>query len=271
MNAIEQLHTAVRRYCMEQYMQWSLAYSELLAAGKDREGNRYTDEALATFPRYNVLNAVLTEIERYRPQDFSNFNEARDFFKLVAGSAQSIFTERPIGPIDTSAMNDERLRLVEFIDCQSPQTVQTVEPLFYRRVLSKPEEDSIRNQVKDRWGISHWYWYPLSEAKPPDVEAFQDKYFENEVGRERIISILASGNVNYVFEIGEGDASYEIELSVLEPCYNGLEAFWFDSSLSWTLYASHESSITIGGWLLDEVKAIWPNWKNRIWTSPFFE
>jgi hypothetical protein len=252
-------------------MRWSLAYAELMTARKDREGNQYSNEALETFPRYNVLNAVLMEVERYRPEDFADFYEAKEFFKLAATSAQSLFTEKPIGPIDALAMNDERKQLAEFIDHQTLQTVETVEPLFYRRVLSKSEEDSFINKLKDHWAISRWYWYPLSEVKPTDVEAFQDKYFENEVGTEQIISLLAKGKVTNVFEIGENEVSYEIELSILEPQYCGVESYWFDSSLSWLLYASHESSITIGGWLLDEVKAIWPNWQNRIWTSPFFD
>ncbi|MCD6052439.1 MAG: hypothetical protein K0Q55_3857, partial [Verrucomicrobia bacterium] len=40
----------------------------------------------------------------------------------------------------------------------------------------------------------------------------------------------------------------------------------------WIIYASHESSVTIGGeWLLPAIKSAWPNWQNRIWTTPFFE
>lgn len=143
MNAIEKLHTAIRRYCIEEYKRWSLAYGELIAAREDRDGNRYTEQALATFPRYNVLNAILHEIERYRPEEFSNFDEAKEFFKLAVSSAQSVFTEKPIGPIDAAAIDDERNQLSKFIELQSQQTVEMVESLFYRRVLSKSEEDHL--------------------------------------------------------------------------------------------------------------------------------
>lgn len=65
-NSIENLHTAIRRYCMDRYSHWTGKYAELSSAGKGRAGSGYTDEALYTFPRYNVLNAILFEIERYR-------------------------------------------------------------------------------------------------------------------------------------------------------------------------------------------------------------
>ena len=41
-------------------------------------------------------------------------------------------------------------------------------------------------------------------------------------------------------------------------------------NLVWIIYASHESSVTVGGWLLEEMQAIWPSWQERTWTSPFF-
>ena len=61
-----------------------------------------------------------------------------------------------------------------------------------------------------------------------------------------------------------------MELADFSPYYNGAEGYWCSQDMDWIVYASHESSITIGGWLLDEVERVWPNWKERIWTTPFF-
>jgi hypothetical protein len=62
-----------------------------------------------------------------------------------------------------------------------------------------------------------------------------------------------------------------MEISAFEPYYNGAEGFWCNNNFDWVIYASHESSITVGGWLLAEIKNVWPNWKERVWTTPFFE
>jgi len=84
---------------MERYSYWTKKYGELASTGKDRSGSEYTEEALCTFPRYNVLEAILVEVERHRPSDFTSLNEAKRAFKDVAANAQSIFTQPPIGRI----------------------------------------------------------------------------------------------------------------------------------------------------------------------------
>ena len=111
----------------------------------------------------------------------------------------------------------------------------------------------------------------MTVDKPSDVEAFQDSYFDSEVGAERLQAILRERNVKNVYEIREDGVSYEMELSVFEPYYSGAEGFWCDENFDWIIYASHESSITVGGWLLPEIKKVWTNWQDRIWTTPFFD
>jgi hypothetical protein len=82
---------------------------------------------------------------------------------------------------------------------------------------------------------------------------------------------MASHGIGNVWELRESGMGYEIELSLLKPFYNLNEGYWSSNSMDWIIYVSHESSITVGGWLLEELEAIWPNWKSRIWTSPFYE
>ncbi len=45
------------------------------------------------------------------------------------------------------------------------------------------------------------------------------------------------------------------------------ELWWTDKDATFVIYASHESSITLGGWILDEVTAAWPLWANRVYTG----
>ena len=270
-NSIENLHNAIRRYCMDRYLYWTEKYAELSAAGKGRAGSGYTDEALYTFPRYNVLNAILFEVERYRPEEFGTFDEAKSFLRVVTAEAEDIFTQPPKSNLEQKAMGEERETLLRFLDELTEDNLSTVEPLFYRRVLSAGESDSIWQKLRSRWDMADGYWYPLAIQKPKDVEAFQDVYFEKEVGRMKLQAILRSRGVETVWEMREDGKNYELELSAFEPYYSGAEGFWCDSTFDWIIYASHESSVTIGGWLLHEIQQVWANWKDRIWTTPFFD
>ncbi|HEX8564624.1 MAG TPA: hypothetical protein VF648_03075 [Pyrinomonadaceae bacterium] len=267
---INNLHTAIRRYCIDHYSYWMEKYSELAATGKNRSGNGYTDEALSMFPRYMLLNSILVEIERYRPEEFDTVDEAKRFFHIVVAETQSESTQPHERSIERKAIDEERDAICKFIGGLTNEDLARVEPLFYRRVLSDEESNFIWERLRSRWEITEHYWYPLTLHKRDDIEAFQDTYFEKEFGSKKLQKILRNRGVEKVFEIREYGASYELELSVFEPYYNGAEGYWCDSKNDWIIYASHESSITIGGWLLSEVQALWSNWKERVWTTPFF-
>jgi hypothetical protein len=165
MTPVEQLHTAVRRYCFDRVSMWYKAYGELPSAGKDRDGAKYTDEALGIFPRYNVLNAIVEEVERFRPYELGDISEAKEFLNLAILTAQSVFTQKPIGTIDGDAINDERERLASFIQTRDAESLVTVLPLFYRRVLSGLEISAVRQRLEDKWQVDKGYWYPLSAKK----------------------------------------------------------------------------------------------------------
>jgi len=268
---IQKLHTSIRRYCMNRYSYWTKRYGELVSAGKDRAGYEYTEEALCTFPRYNVLNAMLVEIERQRPENFTSLNEAKCVFREIAASAQNVFTQPPHGSVERQVMNEEREALDKFIAQLTENDLLAVERLFYRRVLETEETEAIWGLLKTAWGITGGYWYPLAHRQRDDIEAFQDAYFEKEVGTEKLQTIFRDRGAETLLEMREDGINYELELSVFEPYYNGSEGYWCDGTFDWIIYASHESSITIGGWILPEIKKVWSNWKERIWTTPFFD
>jgi hypothetical protein len=248
MNEVESLHTAIRRYCMDRYSYWTEKYGEIASKRKDSAGHGYTQEALCTFPRYNVLNAILVEIERHRPEDFTILNEAKDTFSAAARNAQTIFTQPPNGDLEQKVMHEEREALCEFISRLSERDLTRIEPLFYRRVLSAAESNIIWGRLKTIWRITEGYWYPLAERERDDIEAFQDAYLAKEVGVEKLHSIFRERGVERVWEMREDGINYELELAAFEPIYNGNEGYWCDETFDWIIYASHESSITIGGW-----------------------
>jgi hypothetical protein len=198
-------------------------------------------------------------------------DEAKKIFLLAANTAEGNAAGPDQGRIEKNAKQDERESLVGYISQLSDEDLAKVGPLFFRRVLSSEESSSLWTKVSDQWEIKEHYWYPLTTQTLSDVEAFQDRYFESEVGSDKIRKILERHGIENVFEFGEFGIYYELEVSMIEIAYGAGENFWFDSSFEWIVYASHESSITIGGWLLEEVKAVWPHWSGRVWTTPFFD
>lgn len=270
-NLIKGLHDQIRRYCIDNHLLWSKKYGELARGGRERIGNGYTKEALDIFPRYVLLEKVLIEIERYVPEDFSTLDEAKHIFRSIVVDARNGSLKANENEIESRAICDELSAVYKLIDDTSEKELLLVEPLFYRRVLSEKESDLIWQNPSSRWGISDQYWYPLSMDRPDNTEAFQDSHFEKEVGPVTIRNILVSHGINNIYEFREFGANYHLELSVFEPYYNGAEGYWCDETYSWVFYASHESSITVSGWVLQEIQAAWPNWKDRVWTTPFFE
>jgi hypothetical protein len=145
------------------------------------------------------------------------------------------------------------------------------------REVDTSERDTLLLRLKDEWRVGPaQFWFPIAisgdENRPAHTEAFQALAFEEELTTETFRKILFDHQVEKAFELRESDDICEIELSQLYPIYTGLEGMWFTSQLDWLVYASHESSVTVGGkWLLPAVKAAWPNWEKRIYTTPFYE
>src|SRR5262249_25888129 len=120
---------------------------------------------------------------------------------------------------------EERDALLRYIGQLSASALAFVEPLFYRRVLSPSESKAIWSKLESAWNIEGEYWYPLTDHAVKDVEAFQNPYFEKEVGFEQVRAMLHRQNVDKVLELREYGPEYEIELSAFEPAYNGAEGY----------------------------------------------
>jgi len=268
---IEKLHSAARQYCEERHTFWMDEYSKICKAGRARVGRSYTKEALSVFPRYNVLSAILEEIERFVPEDFSDLNEARSLIAESGRTAKSSFTEPPHGKTEKQVMDEERASFIRYISEISEKSLESIQSLPFRKVLSAKESTEKWNLIKDAWEVPKGCWYPLTDKKPSNMEAFQDEYFERNISNDTLISFFKNRGITRFWELREYGAEYEMAIEIFEPYYNGAEGFWTSSSLDWIMYCSHESSVSIGGWLLDAVKQNWPDWEKYLWTTPFFK
>jgi hypothetical protein len=259
------LHNAARRYCIERHAHWWEVYAKQRGAASS--GN-YSEDDLKTFPRYNVLDAILKEIERIDPRRLTSLSEARGLLTLAGQTAETIFTKPPYLPLVEATMEEERLLFAEFIRNVSESEMEKTAQVFFRRVLTAHESSFVRAELKRRWNVTGGYWYPLSDHRPLETEAFDAVAFDQDFPIEELRCELAGRGVNRVFELQEiGGVDYEMEAGVFEPVYGmGGEAFWCSNEFDWLIYASHETSITVaGGWLLDCVKVLWPEWSKAVW------
>ena len=223
---------------------------------------------LATFPRYNVLNAIRVEVGRMDPATLKDLESTRALLVLAGATAESDFTRSPVDEIETRVMVEEREVFIGFIGGLTLSDLTEVEKLPYRRVLSAVESQSIWSRLRDRWRILEGYWYPLAECEISDVAAFNKGAFDEAVTPERLRSLLYAQPTWRIWELREYGPEYEEDPALFE--YDvGAEGYWSSGDLDWIIYASHESSVTIGGWLLQDVKAMWPEWQAHVWTCAF--
>ncbi len=124
-------------------------------------------------------------------------------------------------------------------------------------------------RLQGRWQIPDGSWYPLAGCTLFDVEAFKSEAFYEAIPHQRLQNILAARGLELVWELREYGPEYEEDVPLFEPFYNGDEGYWSSGELDWIVYASHESSITVGGWLLQSLKAVWPSWQTQVWDGVF--
>src|SRR5262249_36573943 len=123
-----------------------------------------------------------------------------------------------------------------------------IEPLPYRRVLTKPESGFLREELSARWGVNG-YWYPLSECDPhTNVVAFHQELWEQRDGTLLLLHAMQERAIERCFLLREGLVDYEIVRSLVDPVYKGDECF-VTHDFHWLVYSSHESSIAVAGWL----------------------
>lgn len=267
---VENLHTAARRFCIERSHYWRKQYYELNTDGR-YNGGSYSDEALNLFPRYNCLDAILVEVEKFTPEDFSSLVEAKDILIHAGNTSESLFTASQ-SSIAKKAMQQEREDFIEYIKNISHEQLKTIEPLFYRRVLTESESKSLWAMLQEKWNIQpKSYWYPLIDSSIGGLIAFQEDAFDLNFGIQNIRQILLQNGIKRVWTLTESGPEYELDISEFEPLYYhaGTENYSFSQLADWVIYASHEGAITIGGkMLIDEIKTKWPDWECFVWESP---
>jgi len=275
------LHTAARRYCEDRYSEWAQTYNELEAREKVQIENKfkpgwdYSEEAYGVFPRYRIDKAIRIEVERLAPESSNSLEELRSQLFSACDVAEARLHTELKNEIALKALREESEDYKTYIRILSEGDLLSIAPLPFRRVVADRESKELWNQLKTTWGIGEGYWFPLREGQtPPNVLPFHVDYFKAINGLALLRDALGQRGISRVFELheyGPDEPDYEIELSIYEPAYRwGGEQYCTVAGMDWVVYASHESSITIGGdWLMEMLKEKWPECAQRTYLGPY--
>ncbi len=273
MTPTQALHTAARRYCMDRSDMLRSLYNEEEDQRESKGlyppgGYSYLPEDYEVFPRYNVLDAILVEVEKLTPDDARTADQMRGLLASAGRAAQSPFTQEPHNDIEKRVIAEERDLFCAYVSGISEEELRSAEPLPYRRVLSSEESQRLGSQLNQRWGVDREdYWHPLiSEELPPSVVAFDANSVHEHVPLAALHDILERRGVRRLWELHEYGTEYELDLGLFAPVYTGSEGYWTSIGMDWLMYASHEGSLTVAGdWLIEEVRAAWPEWEQHLY------
>ncbi len=168
-------------------------------------------------------------------------------------------------------MRDELDRFVEYVRGLSSDDLGTIEALPFRRTLTDDQATALQSRIDRRWKIEG-QWYPhdrgVGAPAPSDTVAFSAEPFFTRELAAALQDVLRAHGVTRVFELRESPPHREIDLELLRPWYDFREGFWFDNSLNWLVYASHEGAVSVSGaYLLPELKARWRNWGQHLFND----
>lgn len=242
MTLTEAMITAARRYCKTHYTQWATRYSQE-RTGASYPVYAYTEQDYNLFPRYQLLAAILGEVEKLVGLPFVSLEACRDALVQIGLTAQSLFTSID-HPVAIAAMHQEREQFIQYLQNLTPEILAQVVPLPYRRRLNEEESRQVRQQLLTRWRYDGGYWDPLTDNSPWNtLFVAQDALTESD--RRAICDYICQHATPHLFEITEENTDAEISCKEIDTrCY---ETVYCDEHYNWLLYGSHESTLTFAG------------------------
>lgn len=264
MNDVETLHTWARSWLA-------------------RRANLIFEQSHSIFGiQFLTIQALLNNVLSVVPDEFDTFEALYDALLITAQTASNRVPKDMVGRNPGSAEKvayEERERFKRALEAFDRGQIAAQKPLPYTRTLLYDEAVRLWRQAIQRWGLKHNHWYPIfGPPRPQHVLAFHIDKFGDGLKLATLHQILRKHGVERVFEFSEGSPTgiqggfpeLEVELGNMLPRYGvaggGVEGYWFSKDLDWLIYASHESSITIGGeWLLEAVRRAWPTWKEGLY------
>jgi hypothetical protein len=282
MESIVALHTAARRYCISLVPWLDPRAGEVDYKNPDAEPEEVEpggDVSREEYWREELLPAILQEIERTTPEDFTSLDALRTF--LVTAGREAIYVpweERPspyslakwtsapqTEPEDLAVLSEVRERFCSYIEGLSLDDLRSVSPLPYRRTLPEEEARSIWEGLRSRWpSPSLWFLTPgdplVGQQDMGGVLRFWWARFAQHVPLVALRSALQGAGVHRIWQVGgEDEGPYEVDVSAFVP--RGEEAHFTSAGFEWVIYCDHESRIVLAGdSLVTMVLDVWADW-----------
>jgi hypothetical protein len=265
LNKIKAMHSNARKYCIDESNKWKTIYADLLNNRKEDEATAHssTDQDKRTFPRYNVLDVILSTIEESVPEDFKSIDELRSYLILSTQLAESLFTKTE-DPIEKGVIAEERENVKRFFEFMKAEYLTSTELLPFRRTLLYNECASLEVLLEKTWG--QWYAGHLVTGDEKSVLTLHSIFLENCKELFKIQDILAQLGNKRIFELREDGLAIEVDLELANFAHDLGENFWAPADMRWMIYASHKSSITFAGEHL--IKQVWekcPDWNKYVY------
>jgi hypothetical protein len=261
MTNTEALITAARQYCQNNYSYWAGKYSHERSGGSfpmySEAGN---DHHL--FPRYQVLSAILGEVEALAGRSYADLNDCQEALAAAGLSANNLFTTGKSNETAYKAIQDERNKFIHFIRHIIPSALEMVTPLSYRRRLREDEKKEVRQALLERWNYDGGRWNPLVD-KCTSASLFLMKDNITRSDYQEITAFIRLHALANLFEINEEGTDAEIGQSLFDP--DCCETVYCDRHFDWIVYGSHEATLAFGGEaLISFIKELFKNRQEKI-------
>jgi hypothetical protein len=239
MTSIEAIITAARRYCKENHAYWANRYAKE-RSGEDFPVYTYSDQDYNLFPRYNALAAILGDIEMLTGKTWPELSVCRTIL-IQIGHSTPVISDNAI---EANAIQDERNKYIDFIQKITPEELNLVEPLPYRRRLDDDEKQFVRQQLLGKWNYDGNYYDPLDKRCPTEF-VFLSKEQITPADYQSVIGFIFEHVAPHLLEVTEDETDAEIACSEFNPDCD--ETIYCDKNYKWLIYGSHESTITFAG------------------------
>ncbi|MGM0880709.1 MAG: hypothetical protein ACQEXQ_06655 [Bacillota bacterium] len=138
--------------------------------------------------------------------------------------------------------------------------------------LSNEEFNQINEKFRHVWDYQGPFWYPLDDCIRNDIIAFDFQYVQTQENLDFIKDLLKKHNVTILIQLREDGIAFKNDdledfnfWNKSDDYYWNNDCFWFDQSMDWVIYISHEQTITFGGeWIIETLKNNWIDWKENI-------
>jgi hypothetical protein len=243
MTSTEALITAARRYCREHFLYWAHRYSKE-RTGADYPVYSYSDSDYNLFSRYNILDAILGEVEALTGKTFASLADCRAALTQIGHTADSDLTKSNDNVIVSAAIREERDKFIQYIATVTPEALAQVTPLPHRRRLEEEEKDDVYQQLLERWNYDGGYWDPVDNLSPVEI-VYLSRQAITPDDYQAIAGFISVYAAPYLLEATEEGIITEIAAADLQ--LDVVETVYCDRNYQWLIYISHEATVTFAG------------------------